>query len=237
MIINKFYQDDFVCFAAVLGGSGSVGKQVLNHLLQDINCTGVTLVSRRPLEALKALDERISVEVCTDLNDMTTVNLRGANVAFCTLGIGAASTSTKDELLRVDGTLPSNFAQVCAAAGVTHYCLMTSVGANEKAEWSRFSKCGAGGGWYNHVKGVAEQNTIGHNMPYTFIAQPAILLGSPHTPTFLNYLPHFLFPSKYSSANVIDIASGMVKATVNAFQNNTNGVVRITGGVPISKAE
>mmetsp|Transcript_16675 Transcript_16675/g.45805 ORF Transcript_16675/g.45805 Transcript_16675/m.45805 type:complete len:213 (+) Transcript_16675:178-816(+) len=205
--------------AAILGGSGSVGKCVLESILADPRCEQVILVSRRALDDLKSIDpQRITVQVCDPLDDVgTKVNLTGTNVAFCTLGHGSSRKSTKDDLLRVDATIPGEFSKACQKAGVTHYCLMTAAGSDENAKWSSFTRTAAGGGWYNHVKGVAERLTIEAGMQYTYIAQPATLLGSPHTPKILELVPNFVLPTLYSSATVSDIAKGMVTTTIDAY--------------------
>uniref|UniRef100_A0A7S4AWU9 NAD(P)-binding domain-containing protein n=1 Tax=Pseudo-nitzschia australis TaxID=44445 RepID=A0A7S4AWU9_9STRA len=223
--------------AAILGGSGSVGKQVLKSILADPQCDQVILISRRKLDDLKSIDpERITVQVCDPLDDIgTNANLSGTNVAFCTLGHGSSRKSTKDDLVRVDATIPGEFAKACRKAGVTHYCIMTAAGSDENAKWSSLTKTAAGGGWYNHVKGVAEKLTIDAGIPYTYISQPAALLGSPHTPKLLEFIPNFILPALYSSAHVADIAKGMVATTINAYQQNKTGVVKVTGGIPISE--
>ncbi len=93
--------------AAILGGSGSVGKHVLNSLLADQDCTKVLLISRRELNDLKSLDpDRIQVQICTPLDDLSQADLNQVNVAFCTLGHGSSKKSQKDDLMRVDATIP-----------------------------------------------------------------------------------------------------------------------------------
>ena len=224
--------------AAVLGGSGSVGQHVLKSLLADTQCNKVILLSRRELNDLKALDpSRVQVQVVDPIDDMSKADLSGANVAFCTFGHGSSRISTKDDLLRVDATIPGAFAQACKSAGVTHYCVMTAAGSNEAAKWSFFTKTAAGGGWYSHVKGVAERLTVEADFPYTYIAQPATLLGSPHSPKIMEMIPNAILPMKFSSANVADIAKGMTMTTINAFQNDKTGVVKVSGGIPISEGE
>lgn len=223
--------------AAILGGSGSVGNHVLKAVLADPHCEKVILLSRRELDDLKALDpDMITVQVCDPFDDLAKISdLKGADVAFCTLGHGSSRKSTKEDLMRVDATIPGEFARACKEAGVKHYCLMTAVGSDENAKWSSFTKTSAGGGWYNHVKGVAERLTLEAEIPYTYIAQPATLWGSPHTPKLLEFVPNSILPAAYSSAHVADIAKGMVATTIDAFQKDETGVVKISGGVPISE--
>lgn len=90
---------------------------------------------------------------------------------------------------------------------------------------------------YSHVKGVAERLTVEAGIPYTYLAQPATLLGSPHSPKIVEMIPNAILPKKMSSANVADIAKGMVATTINAFQQDKTGVVKISGGIPISEGK
>lgn len=224
--------------AAIIGGSGSVGKHVVKSVVADPLCEKVILVSRRELDELKALaPDKITVQICDPLDDVAkTSNLKGTNVAFCTIGYGSASkVSDPNELMRVDATIPGEFAKACKEAGVKHYCLMTAVGSDENAKWSSLTRNSAGGGWYNHVKGTAERLTLEAEIPYTYIAQPGALLGSPHTPKLVELIPNFILPAMYSSAHVADIAKGMVATTVDAFQKDETGVVIVAGGVQIAE--
>jgi hypothetical protein len=248
--------------ASILGGTGSVGKNVLRSILADKQCEKVILITRRQLDTdddfkkLASLDPtgtRIIVKVCDPLDDMIVsdddnnddknsknkiqkniVSGTNTNIAFCTIGHGSSRNATKDELMRVDATIPGKFANACKDAGVSHYCIMTAAGADINSSWNFLTRTGAGGGYYNHVKGVAEKLTIDANISYTYIAQPAVLLNSPHTPKVLEYVPNIILPMKYTSATIDDIAKGMVKTTIDAYQNNITGVVTITGGIPIS---
>jgi len=237
MILPKKY------VAAILGGSGSVGKHVLESILADPQCEKIILVSRRKLDDLRSIDpSKITVRVCDPLDGLAATAtssddqfLKGVHVAFCTLGHGSARKATKEDLLRVDATIPGEFARACKEAGVTHYCIMTAAGCNERDQWSSLTKTSAGGGWYSHVKGVAERLTLEAKLPYTYIAQPATLLGSPHTPKILEFIPNFILPAAYSSAYVSDVARGMVATTIGAFQRDEIGVVTTSGGLPISK--
>ena len=227
--------------ASILGGSGSVGKCILRSLLADSNCQSVLLVSRRPLDDIDdGNKDRVKVHICNPIEDMSTLqdHLKSTNIAFNALGVGAPVKVSKEELYKVDVTIPTLFAEKCKEArSISHYCLLSAVNADASATWSNITKTAAGGGWYNHCKGVVEANTEKAGFQYVFIAQPGTLLGSPHTPTFMNFIPSFLIPEKYSSAQVSDIAAGMVRATVNAYQKDTAGVVRVSGGIPISNAE
>lgn len=225
--------------AAILGGSGSVGKCILKTLLKDTNCQQVLLVSRRPLDDL--VQDRVQVAVCNPLDDMSIqdrLKQMDAKIAFNAMGVGAPSQVSQEELFLIDVTIPTLFTEQCRKAGtISHFGILSGVGADASAQWSNLTKTAAGGGWYSHCKGVVEENTVKAGFKYVFIAQPGALLGSPHTPSMMSWIPSFLIPEKYSSAQIGDIAEGMVRATVNAYQNDTPGVVRVSGGIPISKAK
>ena len=59
-------------------------------------------------------------------------------------GYGAASKATKDDLLRVDATIPIAFARACKAANVEHFSVLSALGANAKDQWSFLTKTNAG---------------------------------------------------------------------------------------------
>lgn len=219
-----------------------MGQCILRSLLKDDNCRQVLLVSRRPLDDL--VQDRVKVAVYNPLEDMQKSNLHeqltkmDAKIAFNAMGVGAPSQVSKEELFNIDVTVPTLFTKQCQQAGtISHFGLLTSSGADSSAQWSNLTKTAAGGGWSSHCKGAIEENTIAAGFQFSFIAQPAALLGSPHTPGFMSYVPNFLMPARFSSAQISDIAEGMVRATVNAYQNDTSGVVRVAGGVPISEAK
>jgi len=202
--------------AAVLGGSGSVGKHVIKSLLSDTQCGKIILLSRRELVDLKSLDPA-KIEVIDPIDNITSkANLSGTIVAFCTLGHESSHKATKDDLFRVDATNLHT----------------RRPGSNETSTWNFMTKTAAGGGWYSHVKGVVERLTIEAGIPYTYIAQPATLLGSPHSPKIAEMIQNCILPMKCS-----DIAKGMAEETVNASQSNKKAVVNVSGGIPVAEGE
>jgi uncharacterized protein YbjT (DUF2867 family) len=48
----------------VLGGSGNVGKEAVKALIASSLYSTITLISRRPLPEMEALDPSIKVVVC-----------------------------------------------------------------------------------------------------------------------------------------------------------------------------
>lgn len=70
------------------------------------------------------------------------------------MGIGQPSKVTREELERVDLTIPTAFATASKAAGcVRHISLLSSVGADAEAKPSRLMGTAAGGGLYLRIKG------------------------------------------------------------------------------------
>lgn len=221
--------------AAVLGGSGSVGKEVVKHLLALPTCERIILINRRDLDLKSSFDlanvdektSKISQHVVDmeELNSKSTVDiLAGAqvNTIFLTLGVGAPSKlpsgeKGKNELLRVDCTLPSQFAEAAKEAGVKHVSLLTAVSPDINATYG--GSTSAVSGWYRHVKAKVEENITEKKFESFAVFRPSTLVGASATPGFVGWLApklDWLVPVKYSSIHIKSLADKMVR---NATQN------------------
>lgn len=75
------------------------------------------------------------VQHVVDVFDPATYahHLAGQQVAICTLGVGQPSKIGKAEFVRVNKEAGLAFARACRAAGVKHFELLRSVGANAQS--------------------------------------------------------------------------------------------------------
>jgi uncharacterized protein YbjT (DUF2867 family) len=116
----------------MIGATGAVGSHVARALSAMPEVKRLTLIGRRPLEGLSG--SRIEQHVADVLDPATySAHLAGLDAAICTLGVGQPSKVSHEELERIDKRAALDFAVACKAAGVKHFSLLASVGANAKS--------------------------------------------------------------------------------------------------------
>jgi uncharacterized protein YbjT (DUF2867 family) len=136
--------------AIVFGGSGNVGKHLVSTLFHHSPeiYSKITLISRRPLpeyddaETYKGV---VTVRVVADIDEVGNEDLSGHDAAFMLLGGGQASKHDKDDLMRIDCTLPVAFAVACKRGGVKHFSALSAYGSDSSQTYSSITKSGAGG--------------------------------------------------------------------------------------------
>lgn len=149
------------------GASGAVGTQTVAALAARPEWKRLTSLGRRTISLPS--DPRISQHT-VDLLDPRTYSalLEGHSAAICTLGVGEPSKVSRDEFTRVDHDMPLAFARACRLAGVSHFSLLSSVGASPEA-WS----------FYLRGKGLLERELQALGFLRLSLFQPSMIL----TPT------------------------------------------------------
>jgi uncharacterized protein YbjT (DUF2867 family) len=151
----------------MLGASGAVGGEVVRALLASNRLVRLTLLVRRKIK----LPDRpeISQQVVDVMNpDSYRALLAGHHIAICTLGMGQPSKFSKSEFVRVDRDSVLAFAQGCRTAGVSHFQLLGSVGANARSS-----------SLYLRTKGELVNGLIALGFERLSLFQPSMIL----TPT------------------------------------------------------
>lgn len=141
--------------ALLAGATGLVGQAVL--AAHDVEKLQVTTVGRRATG-------RVPNEIITDFR--TPIDLPNADVAICALGTTIASAGSKDAFRSVDYDAVLTFARAAQDAGVKHFIVVSSVGANAKAAV-----------FYARVKGEVERELESLAFSRLDIVQPGLLLG------------------------------------------------------------
>jgi uncharacterized protein YbjT (DUF2867 family) len=151
--------------AVLLGATGAVGRNVLAETLRSPAFASVTTLGRRPVDGSDAAGKLTQHVV--DLADPASYRDRvaGHTTAICTLGVGEPSKSTPAAVWKVEIDYVMGFAAVCKEAGVRHFSLMTSVGANPQ---SRFA--------YVRLKGTQEERVKALGFERTSLFRPSMLL-------------------------------------------------------------
>jgi uncharacterized protein YbjT (DUF2867 family) len=149
---------------AMIGATGAVGGICAGTLAAMPEVTRLTLISRRAAEGVSgpALSQHVA-----DVTDPTAYPplVAGHDAAICTLGVGQPSKVSREEFLRIDKDAALAFAGACRAAGVRHFSLLCSVGANARS-----------GNFYLRVKGELEEELIALGFPRLSLFEPSMIL-------------------------------------------------------------
>jgi uncharacterized protein YbjT (DUF2867 family) len=150
----------------LLGASGAVGGEALKALLARPQEVQVTALGRRALD-LEAPNLRQGV---IDVSDPASyrAHLEGHRAAICALGVGQPSQMSREEFLRIDRDAVLAFGGACRAAGVRHFSLLASVGANAQSR-----------SFYLRSKGQTEEGLRALGFEGLSLFEPSMIL----TPT------------------------------------------------------
>lgn len=151
----------------MLGATGAVGQEVLQALLGLPQTVQVTTLGRRPLDI--AAHDRLRQQV-VDVHAPASYApwLQGRQAAICTFGVGQPSKVSQAEFLRVDKDAVLAFALACKQAGVAHFELLGSVGADAASR-----------SHYLRTKGELRDALVALQFKRLSIFQPSMIL----TPT------------------------------------------------------
>ncbi len=153
----------------MLGASGAVGGQVVNTLLAMPQLKRLTLLGRREI-TLPSLASSIVKQHMIDIDatDTWAKLVAGHNCAVCTFGVGESTKVSKAVLMHIDRDVVIAFATICKQAGVKHFEMLGSVGANAQSR-----------SFYLRVKGELRDALIALNFERLSLFQPSMIL----TPT------------------------------------------------------
>jgi len=150
-----------------LGATGAVGGHVVHTLTQMPDVEQITLLGRRPLEGVPSDKIRQSV---VDVFDPVSYrdDLDGHDHAICTLGVGQPSKMDRADFVKIDKTAVLDFASACKDAGVRHFELLGSVGADPRSR-----------SFYLRTKGELEEGLRALSFERLTLVRPSMIL----TPT------------------------------------------------------
>jgi len=195
--------------AVVLGATGAVGSALVRELLASEDCDTVAIVVRRPtglFEADPQAPKLIQHVFPLDSLEREAAQLAvGCRAAFCTLGVGQPRKVSPEEHRRVDVGFAAAFARGCRQAGVRHYSLLTSAGADLGAR-SRFLR----------IKAEAEREVCGAGFGRTSLFRPSLLATRQaryglHDRIAQSMFPRVsgILPQRYHEVRVKDLGRAM----------------------------
>jgi uncharacterized protein YbjT (DUF2867 family) len=159
----------------MLGATGAVGSEALKTLLAMEEISRITLLGRREISTIdlaldaphqNAFSARVKQHV-VDVADPKTYArfLPNHDAAICTLGVGQPSKMSKEEFVRIDRDYVVAFAHACKAAGVRHFELLNSVGADAKSA-----------SFYLRTKGELQDALVAMRFERLSLFQPSMIL-------------------------------------------------------------
>lgn len=149
--------------ALVAGGTGLIGGELLNLLLEDERFEKVKMLSRREVDLD---DEKLEVILC-DFEKLEKVKERlSADVTFCCLGTTIAKAGSKPAFRRVDEHYVLKLAGLAKETGSKTFALVSAMGADANSYV-----------FYNKVKGQVEEKLKALKLKQLFIFRPSLLLG------------------------------------------------------------
>lgn len=120
------YKNDNIS-VVMLGASGAVGTQALNHLLNQKQIKSLILLGRRSIKNINA-DFVHQHEINIFDSGTYEAFVKNVSVGICTLGVGEPSKVSKEEFVKIDKQAVLDFAKICKKNGIKHFELLSSVG-------------------------------------------------------------------------------------------------------------
>lgn len=119
-------------WVVMMGATGAVGGHAAGALLDMPQVGRLTLLGRRRAEAIAGAKVEQHV---VDIFDPASYreHLAGHTAAICTVGVGEPSKVDRQQFIKIDKTAVLLFARECKEAGVAHFELLGSVGADSSS--------------------------------------------------------------------------------------------------------
>lgn len=203
--------------ALIVGATGLIGQQLLNHLLNGNNYETVTALVRRPLDFQHPKLKEMVIDF-DELSDYQT-NYK-VNDVFCCLGTTIKKAKTKSAMKKVDVEYPLTLAKLSKEMGAEKFLVVSSIGADPNSRV-----------WYSKMKGTLEEELKKVGFQSLFIFRPSLLLGERNEfrvgESFASYLSPAVSPlflgklTKYKPIQALSVAIAMA-VTANTNLDGTH---------------
>ena len=190
--------------ALVLGATGATGQELVKFLLKNSDFNKVSVFVRRPISFKheKLIVHKVDFSRLNNYKDLVS-----GDIFFSALGTTRKDAGSKKEQYLVDYTYQYEFAKMASENKVSHYSLVSSVGANDKS-WF----------FYPRIKGYLEEsikhldfNKIHIFQPPSLIRQPDLIRVSEKISLkTLNILNKMGLLRSFKPVSVVDLAIKMI---------------------------
>ncbi|RAJ27087.1 oxidoreductase [Pedobacter cryoconitis] len=197
--------------AILVGASGSIGRSLLQDLLDDIHYTEVLVLVRKKLTIQHPKLNQLVIDF--DRLNTFAADIKG-NAVFCCLGTTKSQTPDQQQYRQIDYQYPLDVARIALKNGAESYHLVSAMGADETSSF-----------FYNRTKGEVERDLKAIPFKSIHIYRPSLLDGERSQKRFgesmMNKLMHIINPllvgkwRKYRSIKVGAVAKVMVAQSLN----------------------
>ncbi|MGZ3754856.1 MAG: oxidoreductase [Mucilaginibacter sp.] len=196
--------------AVVVGGSGLIGRLLINLLLKSAEYNEVVSLGRKKITSK---NNRLTQHI-VDFNSLDShADLIDGDVVFCCLGSTRKKTPDLDEYRIIDHDYPVKLAEIAHSHGASQFHLVSALGANKNSS-----------NFYSKMKGETEEDIKAIGLKCLFIYQPSLLTGHRHEQrsmeriaiVMMAILNPFLIGSlrKYRSIPAETVAKAMYKQSL-----------------------
>ena len=194
--------------ALVLGATGATGKEMVKLLLEDSNFSKVSIFVRRNIHIEHEKLTIYKIDFCR-LSKYN--NLVKGDILFSALGTTKKEAGGKNKQFLVDYTYQYEFAKMASENGVSHYSLVSSIGANKNSFF-----------FYPKIKGALESSVkslkfkkIHIFQPPSLIRQPELMrLGEKYSINFLQRINKLGFLKSLKPLLVKDLAMKIINESL-----------------------
>ena len=191
--------------ALVLGSTGATGQELVKLLLNNSDFSKVSVFVRRPISFNheKLIVHKVDFSRLNNYKDLVN-----GDILFSALGTTRKDAGSKKKQYLVDYTYQYEFAKMASENRVSHYSLVSSVGANEKSCF-----------FYPRIKGYLEESIKHLNFNKIHIFQPPSLIRQPDLIRdgekiflkILNILNKMGFLRSFKPVSVTDLAIKIIR--------------------------
>ncbi len=161
-----YFCKNFVCMAhkaIVVGGSGLIGRLLINILLQSQEYNEIVSLGRRKIHSK---NNRLK-QFIIDFDSLDShADLITGDIVFCCLGSTRRKTPDLNEYRVIDHDYPIKLAEMAHKNGASQYHLVSAIGANSGSS-----------NYYTKMKGETEDAIKAIGLNCLFIYQPSLLTG------------------------------------------------------------
>ena len=189
--------------AAIIGATGSVGRDLVERLNSLDKCTQIILVVRSMLDEWTQVKYKNKIKIikCTEMDDMEkfTPKLIGYDIFYWCLGSNTAKG--EEEFLKVDFQYPIYFANIAKNSKAIAYFLISSESASLDS-WYLYSR----------TKARVEQELRDIGLQNLIILRPGTLLNKQKGWSFGDYLAKLSWC--FSSVSIFEVSKWMIYRTL-----------------------